>query len=154
MVMLHLFTFDPGWVKPLRKKAADMIFYDGRCGLCHRAVRFLLAEDSPGETFRFAPLGGEVFRATVTEERRVALPDSLIVMTDEGELLSRSSAALYVMKRLGGVWRIIASIGQLIPGAWRDVGYDAVARMRYRLFRKPEFACPLLPGRLRSRFEK
>ncbi|HEY9430458.1 MAG TPA: DCC1-like thiol-disulfide oxidoreductase family protein [Blastocatellia bacterium] len=154
MVMLHLFTFDPGWVKPLRKKAADMIFYDGRCGLCHRAVRFLLAEDSPGETFRFAPLGGEVFRATVTEGRRAALPDSLIVLTDEGELLSRSSAALYVMKRLGGMWRIIASIGKLIPGAWRDAGYDAVARMRYRLFRKPEFACPILPGPLRSRFEK
>jgi predicted DCC family thiol-disulfide oxidoreductase YuxK len=77
-----------------------------------------------------------------------------LALTEEGELLCRSSAALYVMKRLGGMWRIIASIGELIPGAWRDVGYDAVARMRYRLFRKPESVCPLLPGRLRSRFEK
>jgi predicted DCC family thiol-disulfide oxidoreductase YuxK len=153
MVMLHLFTFDPGWVKPLRKKTAEMIFYDGSCGLCHRAVRFILAEDRRGEAFRFAPLGGEVFHAAVTEGRRAALPDSLVVLTAEGELLSRSAAALYVMRRLGGMWRMAALIGQLIPVAWRDGVYDAVARMRYRLFRKPESACPLLPGHLRSRFE-
>ena len=153
MVMLHLFTFDPGWVKPLRTKAAEMIFYDGRCGLCHRAVRFILAEDRRGEAFRFAPLGGEVFQAAVTEGRRAALPDSLVVLTIEGELLSRSSAVLYVMRRLGGMWLVVALIGQLTPVAWRDVVYDAVARARYRLFRKPESACPLLPGHLRSRFE-
>jgi predicted DCC family thiol-disulfide oxidoreductase YuxK len=153
MVMLHLFTFDPGWVKPLRTKTAEMIFYDGRCGLCHRAVRFILAEDRRGEAFRFAPIGGEAFHAVVNEGRRAALPDSLVVLTVEGELLSRSAAVLYVMRRLGGMWRAVALIGQLIPGAWRDGVYDAVARMRYRLFRKPESACPLLPGHLRSRFE-
>jgi predicted DCC family thiol-disulfide oxidoreductase YuxK len=153
MVMLHLFTFDPGWVKPLRTKTAEMIFYDGSCGLCHRAVRFILAEDRRGEAFRFAPLGGEVFHAAVTEGRRAALPDSLVVLTAEGELLSRSSAVLYVMRRLGGMWRMVSLIGQLTPVAWRDGVYDAVARMRYRLFRKPESACPLLPGHLRSRFE-
>jgi predicted DCC family thiol-disulfide oxidoreductase YuxK len=153
MVMLHLFTFDPGWVKPLRTKAAEMIFYDGRCGLCHRAVRFILAEDRRGEAFRFAPLGGEVFYAAAPEGRRAALPDSLVVLTAEGELLTRSSAVLYVMRRLGGMWRTVALFGRLIPVAWRDGVYDAVARMRYRLFRKPESACPLLPGHLRSRFE-
>lgn len=153
MVMLHLFTFDPGWVKPLRTKAAEMLFYDGRCGLCHRAVRFIVAEDRRGEAFRFAPLDGEVFRAAVTEDRRAALPDSLVVLTVEGELLSRSSAVFYLMRRLGGVWGVVALIGQLIPVAWRDGVYDAIARVRYSLFRKPESACPLLPGHLRSRFE-
>jgi predicted DCC family thiol-disulfide oxidoreductase YuxK len=153
MVMLHLFTFDPGWVKPLRTKTAEMIFYDGRCGLCHRAVRFILAEDRRGEAFRFAPLGGEVFHAAAPEDRRAALPDSLVVLTVEGELLSRSSAVLHVMRRLGGMWRMVALIGQLTPVALRDGVYDAVARMRHRLFRKPESACPLLPIHLRSRFE-
>jgi predicted DCC family thiol-disulfide oxidoreductase YuxK len=153
MVALHLFTFNPGWVKPLRTKTTEIVFYDGRCGLCHRAVRFLLAEDRRGEAFRFAPLDGDVFRATVTEDRRAALPDSVVVLTVEGELLSRSPAVLYVMKRLGGLWRMVALIGQLIPGAWLDGFYDAIARIRYRLFREPESACPLLPGRLRSRFE-
>ena len=39
------------------------IFYDGDCGLCHRAVRVVLAADPEGRAFRFAPLGGETFRA-------------------------------------------------------------------------------------------
>jgi predicted DCC family thiol-disulfide oxidoreductase YuxK len=153
MVMLHLFTLDPGWVKPLRAKAEAILFYDGYCGLCHRAVRFILAEDTRGEVFRFAPLDSHAFRSAVTEDRRATLPDSLIVVTDEGKLLSRSSAVLYVFQRLGGVWRIMALIGMVVPRMWLDGIYDAVARIRYRLFRKPESACPLLPVNLRARFD-
>ncbi len=152
MVMLHLFTFDPEWIKPLRAKASEMVFYDGRCGLCHAAVRFILAEDRR-EAFRFAPLESEFFNAAVAAECRASLPDSLIVLTAEGRLLSRSSAVLYVMKWLGGVWRIFALIGKLVPGAWLDSCYDTIARIRYRLFRKPESVCPLLPVSLRTRFE-
>jgi predicted DCC family thiol-disulfide oxidoreductase YuxK len=74
-------------------------------------------------------------------------------MTVEGELFSRSSAALHVMKRLGAVWLMVVVIGQLVPVAWRDGVYDAVAWSSYHLFRKPESACPLLSGHLRSRFE-
>jgi predicted DCC family thiol-disulfide oxidoreductase YuxK len=152
MVMLHLFTFDPAWVKPLRAKAEAMLFYDGYCGLCHCAVRFILAEDERGEAFRFAPLDSDAFRSAVTEDHCATLPDSLIVVTDEGKLLSRSSAVLYVFQRLGGVWRIMALIGMVVPRMWLDGIYDAVARIRYRLFRKAESACPLLPVNLRARF--
>lgn len=151
MVMLHLFTFDPGWVRPLQAKTATF-FYDGNCGLCHRAVRFLLAEDRQGEAFRFAPLGGDHFLSAVSAEQRRALPDSMIVLTDDGRLLSRSAALLYVMARLGGVWRLLAVIGNRIPAGWRDRLYDRIARIRGRLFRKPDGACPLLPTHLRARF--
>jgi predicted DCC family thiol-disulfide oxidoreductase YuxK len=151
MVMLHLFTFDPGWVKPLRAKAEATLFYDGSCGLCHGAVRFILAEDT--RAFRFAPLDSDAFRSAVTEDRRATLPDSLIVVNDEGEILSRSSAVLYVFRRFGGVWGIMAMIGMVVPRAWLDGIYDAVARIRYLLFRKPESACPILPVNLRARFD-
>src|SRR5262249_20173935 len=56
MVMLHLFTFNPAWIAPLRSAATETIFYDGGCGLCHRTVRFVLSEDASGCTFNFAPL--------------------------------------------------------------------------------------------------
>jgi predicted DCC family thiol-disulfide oxidoreductase YuxK len=152
MVMLHLFTFDPGWIRPLRAKGVATVFYDGHCGLCHRAVRFLLAEDRRGAAFRFAPLNSDIFRATVAEERRAALPDSLIVLTAEGELLSRSSALNYAMQRLGGLWRAAVWLTNPLPLAWLDAAYDAVARMRQRCFPQPESACPLLPPDLRARF--
>src|SRR5262249_21391567 len=67
MVMLHLFTFDPAWIRPRPAPAADTIFFDGRCGFCARAVRFVLAEDRAGTAFRFAPLDGEAFRMATPE---------------------------------------------------------------------------------------
>jgi len=66
MVLLHLFTFDPAWVRP-RKAPTEMIFSDSNSGLCRWAVRFVLAEDQAGDTFRFAPLGGAAFHAAVSE---------------------------------------------------------------------------------------
>jgi predicted DCC family thiol-disulfide oxidoreductase YuxK len=38
------------------------------------------------------------------------------------------------------------------PRRLRDIGYNAIARSRYRLFARPKEACPMLPPDLRSRF--
>lgn len=153
MVMLHLFTFDPGWLQPRDVKTGTMVFYDGHCGLCHRVVRWLIAEDRAG-VIRFAPLDSETFRAVVPEAHRAQLPDSVIVQTPEGELLARSTAVLYLMQRLGGVWRALGWLGRAIPVTLRDRSYDAVARIRRRVFAAPTTACPLLPAHLRARFEQ
>lgn len=150
MVMLHLFTFDPAWVPPVNARATETVFYDGQCGLCHSAVRFLLAEDhTPGGAFRFAPLGGETFRVAIPKASD--LPDSLVLLTDDGRILTRSRAALQVARRLGGLWWVIAWLVGLLPTALLDRGYDAVARVRYRLFACPQGACPIAARDLRSR---
>lgn len=65
MLMLHLFTFDPAWIRPVAAAATDRLFYDGTCGMCHGSVRLLLAEDRSGSAFRFAPLKGEAFGAAL-----------------------------------------------------------------------------------------
>ncbi len=71
MLLLHLFTFDPQWIRPKRAAAGtEMVFYDGHCGLCHRAVRFVLAEDRAGNTFRFSALQGELFAQSVAPSDR------------------------------------------------------------------------------------
>ena len=153
MVILHLFTFDPAWVAPRKARGTELLFYDGHCGLCHRAVRFVLAEDRLGTAFRFSPLQSDLFQATVSEAERRALPDSLVVRTAEGALLSRSTAILYILSGLGGAWRVIAGGMSLVPAPVRDGLYDGVARIRYRLFARPEDACPIVPGELRARFD-
>jgi predicted DCC family thiol-disulfide oxidoreductase YuxK len=150
MVMLHLFTFDPAWVPAVKARTTETLFYDGGCGLCHNAVRFLLAEDrAPGGAFRFAPLGGETFQATVS--RPADLPDSLVLVTDDGRILTRSRAVLHLGRRLGGLWRMMAGLVGLLPIALLDRAYDAVAHVRHRLFARPEEACPIAPRELRSR---
>ena len=130
----------------------DTVFYDGHCGLCHRTVRFLLARDKDGVRFRFAPLDSEAFRAAFSERERSEFPESLIVHTGTGEVLTRSNASLYLLQRLGGVWRLLGAMLRLFPVRLRDAVYDKIARMRRRLFAAPTEACPLVPPELRSRF--
>lgn len=144
--------FDPAWVRG-RTGGVERLYYDGACGLCHRAVRFILAEDVDGSRFRVAPLQGETFAARVTPAERANLPDSVIVQAQEGRLLVRSDAALHILERLGGVWRVLGIAGRAFPRPLRDALYDGVARIRKRLFAAPKEACPLLPSALRGRFD-
>lgn len=163
MLMVHLLTFDPAWIAPLRPDATDRVFYDGACGLCQRSVRFLLAEDDPAArssasyAFRYAPLDSPTFAERLAQAAPDAavddIPDSIVVITDRDEVLVRSQAILYLGKRLGGLWRILATVASLVPRPLRDLVYDGVARMRHRLFARPKEACPLMPPELRERFD-
>jgi predicted DCC family thiol-disulfide oxidoreductase YuxK len=150
MVLLHLFTFDPRWVPGVAPGTRDDVFYDGNCGVCHGAVRFLLAEDTSGTAFRFAPLGGDTFREVLGSP--ADLPDSIVVRTAAGALLMRTDGVLYLMSRLGGLWRVLGFVASWIPRGLRDSAYDAFARIRYRLVARPKDACPILPPDLRARF--
>jgi predicted DCC family thiol-disulfide oxidoreductase YuxK len=130
-----------------------MLFYDGHCALCHGAVKFVLKYDRRGDAFRFAPLQGDTFRARVPEEVRATLPDSVAVLTERGVLLTRSDAFLYILARLGGIWKFAGGAMTVVPRALRDVVYDFVARVRYRVFGRREDLCPVIPAELRSRFD-
>lgn len=152
MVMLHLFTFDPAWIKP-KQAPVELLFYDGHCGLCHRFVRFVLAEDRNGTAFRFSPLDSETFRDAVSESDRAGLPDSLVLRTADGKLITRSAAVIHILKRLGGVWRLLGSIAACIPEWVADRIYDGFAGVRRRLFRTPDTICPLIPKSLQARFD-
>jgi predicted DCC family thiol-disulfide oxidoreductase YuxK len=153
MIILHLFTFNPSWVPVFGADRTEELFYDGHCGLCQRAVRFILAEDATGIAFRFAPLQGETFLARVAAERRAGLPDSVVVLTRDGELLLRSAAFLHILRRLGGGWRVLAAVLSIIPRGLLDLVYDLVARIRYRVFGKRDDLCPIVPADLRARFD-
>ncbi len=131
----------------------SVVFYDGACGLCHRTVRFAIARDRDGRHFRFAALGGEAFRRLVPEALRAGLPDSIVVLTPGGALLMRSAAVIHILERIGGPWRLTGRLLTLVPRRIRDLGYDGVARVRHRLFRRPTDACPVTPRELRARFE-
>ena len=128
----------------------ETVFYDGRCGLCHSFVRFAARRDASGR-FRFAPLGGELFRAVVPSGEQARLPDSVVVQTAEGKLL-RSQAVLHVLRHLGCGWRITAAVLGVVPAALLDAVYDAAARLRRRFFAPPADVCPVVPEHLRQRF--
>ena len=130
-----------------------MLFYDGHCALCHRAVRFVLRHDRAGTAFRFAPLQGPTFQARVPAERRAGLPDSIVVLTSDGSLLVRSNAFLHILRRLGGGWKALAGVLRIIPRSLRDFVYDFIARVRFRVFGTRRDWCPVVPPEQRARFD-
>ncbi len=152
MILLHLFTFDPAWLSRPHHEKPRVVFYDGSCGLCHRAIRLLLAEDTLGTRFHFAPLQGETFAQRVPAGVREQLPDSLVVVNPDAKLRVKGAAVTVLLFDLGGLWRLLGLLLSLLPGRVRDLLYDLVAGSRYRVFARTEEACPLIPPELRQRF--
>lgn len=137
-----------------QRKASAVIFYDGVCGLCNRSVRFVLQHDREG-VFRFASLQSAAAREILARHGLTPNPlDTIYVVPNFGlageRVLSKSAAAIYTAKTLGGVWKAAWLLG-LLPRRVRDWAYDMVARHRYQVFGKHD-ACPLPEARYRNRF--
>ena len=111
-----------------------IIFFDGVCGLCNRAVDFLIQRDTK-RLFHFAPLQGE----TALKELPVSLTDQpdTIVCKDSESLYYKSGAILHIMMKIGGVWKLMA-LCYIIPKFIRDFFYDIIANNRYKVFGKKE----------------
>src|SRR5512141_3160565 len=98
---------------PRTSPEGGTVFYDGSCGLCHRAVKRLIAMDTAG-VLRFAPLGGETFLARFDEGARRTLPDSLVYESPGGEVLTRSDALVGALLRLGPGARLLGRLLALV----------------------------------------
>ncbi|MBW1884465.1 MAG: DUF393 domain-containing protein [Deltaproteobacteria bacterium] len=162
--LLHLLAFDPRWLPGRSRRAAQegdtaraRLFYDGDCGLCHRSIRFILAEEvaSPEALrLRFSPIGSKAFAGMIASRAETSdLPDSIALELEDASILTRSRAAIEIADRLGGFWRLLAFLGRLVPPGILDRGYDAIANIRSRLFARPKESCPRLPPALRARFD-
>ena len=131
------------------------VLYDGVCGLCDRTVAWLLRHDRRG-ALRFAPLQGEI--AAAVRARHPELPplDATMVLVEAPEgaaerVRVRSDAALAIVARLGGGWRLLAALGRLAPPPLRDLVYRFVARRRKRWFGELA-ACRVPTAAERARF--
>jgi len=139
------------WWSP--RRSADLVFFDGDCGLCHWSVRFLLNHEPAGEpVLRFAPLFGETFEERLPRDMRESLPDSQVVLTPEGAIFLQGRAVRRLLDHLGGFWRGLGLFLRLVPLPLLDLAYRIVAALRLRLFRRPDSTCPLVPPELRERF--
>jgi predicted DCC family thiol-disulfide oxidoreductase YuxK len=139
-------------VTPPGKREAPLLFYDGDCGVCHLCVRFVLWAD-PGGEVRFAPLGGGTFQRRIPAALRETLPDSLVLVTTDGRVLTRSAAVLSLLGGMSGIWRLVGRMGALLPRSLADALYDGMARIRRRLAPRPSGVCPVVPAPERARFD-
>jgi predicted DCC family thiol-disulfide oxidoreductase YuxK len=135
------------------QRVTETLFYDGHCGLCHRAVKFVLRHDPTGAAFRFAPLQGPTFEAAVPADQRAGLPDTMVLRTFDGRLLLKSQAWLHIMRRLGGFWKLAGTVCSAVPRPIGDWCYDFIAAVRFRMFGRRDDLCPIIAPTLRSRFD-
>jgi len=131
-----------------------LVLYDGVCGLCNSLVQFVLPRDRGG-AFDFASLQSATGRGWL--ERFGRNPDALdtfvVVVEYRGTapaVRTRGDAALFVARELGLPWRLLGIL-RVLPRRLRDLGYDVIARRRYRLFGRYD-ACPLPPPEAKERF--
>ena len=152
MLLFHLFTFDPAWIRSRTAPERATLFYDGTCALCHGIVRLILAEDTEGRV-RLSPLQSEHFESQLTPLERTGLPDSIVLMSDDG-LRLEADATIRILKMLGGLWLLLALVMSMFPARMRTMGYHFVGGRRYRIFGRTATACPIVPPHLRTRFKE
>jgi predicted DCC family thiol-disulfide oxidoreductase YuxK len=126
----------------------SLLLYDGTCGLCDGFVQLVLRHDRH-RSMRFATLQGRYGEAARRAMPELAGVDSVVLVTRSGAYV-RSTAALEVMRYLGGVWSLFIAL-YVLPRPLRDWGYDFIAKRRYRIWGRVE-ACALPSPENRARF--
>jgi predicted DCC family thiol-disulfide oxidoreductase YuxK len=130
--------------------ANPILLYDGVCGLCNRLVQFVLKRDASG-IFRFAALQSN-YAAKILQVHHLDPQDLNTVYVVDGEqLFTSSDAVIFVLRRLGGLWKVMASALRIFPRSLRDWGYKLVASNRYLVFGKYQ-TCPLPQKKYENRF--
>lgn len=114
-----------------------IIFYDGTCPLCNRAVRFLLAADKK-QQFYYAPLEGET-AAEKLKDFRSKRPDldTLVLYQNAEHILIEGRAILRILWHMGGLYAWIGWLS-FLPTFPFDWAYRLIAFNRFRLFSKKE----------------
>ena len=128
---------------------ASLVLFDGVCNLCHGVVQWVIAHD-PAARFRFASLQSEAGRALLAAHGLPSGAMDTVVLIAGDAHWQKSSAALEVLRTLGGAWALASPL-RFLPSPLRDSVYDWVARNRYGWFGK-QAECWLPAPELRARF--
>jgi predicted DCC family thiol-disulfide oxidoreductase YuxK len=126
-----------------------IILFDGVCNFCNSSVNFIIARDTAGY-FKFAPLQSEIGEKLLAENGVDKVETDSVVLIEDGQVYTHSTAALRVARRLDGAWKWLYYL-IFVPRIIRDGAYKLFARYRYRLFGKKD-ECMLPTPEIRARF--
>lgn len=126
----------------------SIILFDGVCNFCNRTVQFIIKRDRNGY-FRFASLQSSVAESLLAT-RLEGLHLNSIVLIENGQIYTESTAVLRIVKNLDGIWKA-AFILLAIPKPFRDPLYRFFAQRRYRWFGR-QSSCMVPTKEIRDRF--
>ena len=126
-----------------------VIFFDGVCNLCNRSVQFVIKRDR-AKKFRFASLQGKTAALTLPKLNISSAEADSFILLENDKVYTRSTAALRVLRELGGLWKLFY-VFIIVPPFIRDGIYNFIARKRYKWFGKRE-ECMIPTPELKERF--
>lgn len=126
-----------------------IIFFDGLCNLCNASVQFVIKRD-PKDYFRFSALQDEASEQYLGAFNIPVAGSDSILLLENGQLYSHSTAALRISRRLSGLWPLLYAF-IVIPVPLRDFFYKLISRYRYRIWGRRE-SCILPSPDLKAKF--
>ncbi len=126
-----------------------IIYFDGVCNLCNASIQFILNRDPKGK-FKFCALQSPRGKKMIQENGFSAESFDTFLLSENGTLYTRSTAALRTLKELSGGWPLLYGL-IIVPAVLRDFVYRLVAKNRYRWFGKKE-SCMVPTPEIRSLF--
>tara|TARA_B100001142_G_scaffold323893_1_gene374697 strand:- start:632 stop:1027 length:396 start_codon:yes stop_codon:yes gene_type:complete len=123
----------------------EIIIYDGVCGLCNFFIRFILNKDKLSY-FKVTTLQSDFTKKNCPEVTKV---DSVALILKNGEILQKSRAVYYILKKVKTLF-LIRFLIFILPSFFSDLVYDLVAKTRYMIFGRYD-SCPILKDDLKSR---
>lgn len=134
---------------PLEESASLLVLFDGLCNLCSGSVQFILKKDKKKQFF-FASLQSPIGQTYLQKSGLPATDFHSFVLIEKDQAYTRSTAALRVLKNLGGGWKVFYAL-RIVPIPLRDGIYNWIARHRYQWFGRRE-SCWLPTPDLKRRF--
>jgi predicted DCC family thiol-disulfide oxidoreductase YuxK len=117
-----------------------VVLIDGDCALCVGLVEWLgkriPAEKLNPEHIMFVP-GESDWGTELLREAKVTGFDSVVVL-NKGEVLQEGDAVLALAEVLPRRWKVIATLGKIVPRPWRNAVYRQVAKNRISWFGRKE----------------
>jgi predicted DCC family thiol-disulfide oxidoreductase YuxK len=110
-----------------------VVIFDGKCALCSSFAQFILQKDRL-DRFRLLAAQSELGSALYQHFDLDPVDYQTHILLQDGKAYFRSEATMRILAGLGMPWRMLATIGRLVPLPLRDAVYDLVARNRMRWF--------------------
>ena len=127
----------------------NLLLFDGVCNLCNGFVQFVILHDKK-KKFKFSSLQSSFSQALIAENYPELKEMKTIAYITNGEMMVRSTAALYILKDLGGIFSLTFG-AMIIPAFIRDFFYNWLSARRYKFFGKSA-VCMVPTAELRERF--
>jgi predicted DCC family thiol-disulfide oxidoreductase YuxK len=135
-----------------------LMLFDGLCGLCNSAVRWVVRRDH-ADRFRFVPQQSALAVAILSRhgiDREAMLKSNSVYLvldlgSDHERLLAQSDVTVNLLLQLGGRFRVFGYLLRAVPALFRNAAYRVFARNRYWLTGQFK-VCPLPTDAERQKF--